>query len=194
MKLGRWLLNATTLLLLLLCIAAVVLWMRSYRTRDVCYHWGRNPRAGGFIIGSSKGSFFYARTTRLYIDLVVHAGWGLESRPQIQFPNGAAQVLLIAEIVSDPSYGLSDYWLGFSHSLKICYFQDWGRFGPFLRVPFWFIALALSGLPSLRVALIFAARHRRRRARRGLCRACGYDLRATPDRCPDCGTTVSSPM
>jgi hypothetical protein len=49
----------------------------------------------------------------------------------------------------------------------------------------WFFALLFAILPALHLRGMLRAR---RRHRAGLCRKCGYDLRATPDRCPECGT------
>ena len=56
--------------------------------------------------------------------------------------------------------------------------------------PNWFAAGAFSVLPS--VAVAGWVRHRRRlgRARRGRCWRCGYDLRESRERCPECGEAV----
>lgn len=46
--------------------------------------------------------------------------------------------------------------------------------------------------PAIAVAIVVYDRHRTKRDRReaGCCVACGYDLRATSDRCPECGAPV----
>ncbi len=54
-----------------------------------------------------------------------------------------------------------------------------------ITCPWWYVPAVLLPLP-----VVFVARRARRRHRRlaGRCAACGYDLRATPDRCPECGS------
>ena len=52
-------------------------------------------------------------------------------------------------------------------------------------IPHWMVLLVLLPLPALWSAAVV---RRRLRLSREICPTCGYDLRATPDRCPECGT------
>lgn len=60
----------------------------------------------------------------------------------------------------------------------------------------WFVVFPLWSIcaPPLFVLAMWsrAYRIRRRSIAAGCCSRCGYDLRATPERCPECGLEVSS--
>lgn len=52
------------------------------------------------------------------------------------------------------------------------------------EVPIWTMALLIGSGPIWRAGL------RARRRRRACCEQCGYDLRASASRCPECGTPI----
>jgi hypothetical protein len=55
---------------------------------------------------------------------------------------------------------------------------------PYSRVPYWAFFLILSAYPGW---LVWKSRFRGGMAKVGYCASCGYDLRGSIERCPECG-------
>jgi hypothetical protein len=158
-----------------LFVAICALWVRSYAVQDTLL-WQRVD--GGRWASTDSGRLFLAA------DLANWSGepadfYGIRhtSAPPDPVANEAWMYVLNVDV--------RDRW---TH-------RDWGGFawtrwvgrGPSktqLIVPLWSLAAAAAVLPLGWLTWRFRGRRRRRR---GLCPACGYDLRATPDRCPECG-------
>lgn len=62
-----------------------------------------------------------------------------------------------------------------------------------LGAPYWMWVLLTATLPVIYFGSAFLkARRLKIRRRDGLCLNCGYDLRASKERCPECGTPVAT--
>jgi hypothetical protein len=78
------------------------------------------------------------------------------------------------------------YWLGF-YLYRTVRTTIYG-------VPDWFLFALTLPLSFVRLRAVRQKRAQHRRLVKKLCVMCGYDLRATPDRCPECGAVPTGPM
>jgi hypothetical protein len=163
----RRLLNLLTALSLLLCVAVAVLWVRSYGGAE----WATYASGGGrfFCAESCRGAVRLIRgQTKRPGDLP--AGWTL-----LRVVNSDHVTVLRTQ----PSYQFLG--LGFESTKETVA----GAVAGWVSVPHAYLLGATVLLPARRAWVWTRARMRRGRA--GLCGHCGYDLRATPERCPECG-------
>ena len=180
-RITRLLLDLATTQSLLVCLAACALWARSHRVHDrLIYQTDHDPggRQRCFVLGCNRGVFdfqhhhiaglarAYAEQSGLHTD---HLEPNSESSP---VPPGHALML--------PGFGF------LPPVTKAVPPAVWWRYSGY--VPHYAVVLAAAALPAVRLR----ARLRRQRSiRRGLCTCCGYDVRATPARCPECGAAVA---
>jgi hypothetical protein len=147
-----------------LCVVIVGFWIRSYMASDyLCY--GTGPLSS-YVITISDG------------ELLAGEDWQYAYSParKSRFQFGSLRP-------ADWAGCAARECAGFGYGL---YLSDMGPpiNSRVVMVPFWFAAASLALFPGA----WFRTWRRRRFATTGGCRRCGYDLSATPDRCPECGT------
>jgi len=73
--------------------------------------------------------------------------------------------------------------------LKKCVFRFPGGelYAANIALPHWLLLITAATTPAVDLVLLC---RRRRKQQLDLCRKCGYDLRASPERCPECGTPI----
>ena len=169
---GR-LLNLLTLLSMLLCTAMCGLWVWGQWWREAAmfgaggrvYHFGAN--SSGLFVAEFQGvSREYRR------DHPVRWRWD----------HGRAASY---DVMDDAANRVGLGFAGFRHAYSQPH--PYASHGAVL-IPYWAPACLLALLPAARLI------RRIRRHPAGGCRRCGYDLRATPERCPECGTAVGGTL
>ncbi len=150
------------------------------------------------LIGLLLSVGLFAASFAVTISFVYGAGTPAENRGY-RITLGGGSFNWFSAAGAHAKYG-GGYHLG-SRGVQFRYGNIWGTWRlmpiiysanavPFsLNIPFW---LPIIGLGPIVTRNRFLALRRRKRKKLGLCVKCGYDLRGSKDRCPECGTGFSN--
>jgi hypothetical protein len=194
-RICRWMFNLLTLLCVTLLVLSVWLSRKSRQSADRCL-WETSTFAALYDLDLETNALqAYLRLARVEIPENIDK----ESRQQMR----AAQ----RGLVRDLGWVVGYQWTsGLNVLSPTTRFVDASIFGFEYRrngqllliraaAPWWFVITLFAFLPGMRllIATVRSIRYirRRRRSRKGVCVRCAYDLRATPDRCPECGTLAA---
>jgi hypothetical protein len=185
--------NLAAAVSLILCVATVAVWVRSYwRMDELRLRFGESPASATYTsVFSSRGVLmFWARRTPAL-------PWFRTG----QFLSGYERMATWAPQTAGSLRGMDGGTLEPSHvapgwQARTDVSAAWGTM-PSVSVvmPHWIVFLVTAILPGVAIYRIkrdTAKARELRRVMRGACPKCSYDLRATPQRCPECGTVPAT--
>jgi hypothetical protein len=192
---------------LLLWVATCVLWVRSYFVGDwdtwsrgwidgVSWHGdSRWLRSGGGAVAYRWDHTVQPQDPHLS-PLISGSTWLHESHGNWTRQTPTFQTIQLAPAYSYGILGVRyTRWqsmIGTDPVTGAPIVMNSGYVGTGIEMPYWLPAMLFGCLPALAAKRAVQRFLRRERSRAGRCRTCGYDLRASPDRCPECGTETSA--
>ena len=172
----RKILNIPAAVCLLLFLATVAIWARSYWYSPSLRHDGARWIA---VASAERGEVTLVIAEFMWRPYD-RAGWDFGLSEKLRYEEDLSTMFAPGDWWRRGGFG---YGHGFIEGTRAeCCADD----ANIIVFPLWLMALVFL-LPSLWLCRFVYYRQNQRRAR-GLCVHCGYDLRASPERCPECGT------